>query len=253
MKKMKIFRKMTKSSRTCFGIWKKLLSIFFPSHCLSCEEIVSKDALFCSECWQKLQFISEPKCKICSYPFEVEIKHLPPFCSQCLLKKPSYDRSVVIFRYNHIIRTAISALKYRDQTFLAKKFSTLLVSKSKNEIDACDLITAVPLHPKKLRKRKFNQAAMIAKKLSPEKFITDLLWRTADTTPQVQLRKKQREKNLKRAFVMNKKYRNNVKNKKILLVDDVMTTGATLENCAKELKRRGAKEVVVLTIAKTVF
>lgn len=240
------------SSRIHCGIW-KILSIFFPSHCISCEKIISKEALFCSDCWQKLQFISEPKCQICSYPFEVEIKFLQPLCSRCLVKKPSFDSVITIFRYNEILRKAIGDLKYRDQTFLAKKFAGILAKKIKSEIEDCDILCIAPLHINRLRKRKFNQVAIIAKSLCQEKFIPDLLWRVVDTIPQVQLRKKQREKNLKKVFLVNRKYRELVKGKKILLLDDVMTTGATLDNCAKVLKKCGAKKVIVAVIAKTIF
>lgn len=147
-------------------------------------------------------------------------------------------------------------MKYRDQTFLAKKFARILFDKVKNEITDCDLIVATPLHLKRLKKRKFNQAGLLAKeisKISKKLFIPDFLIRVKNTRPQIELRKKQREKNLKRAFLVKRNYRELVRGKKILLIDDVMTTGATLENCAKELKRRGVKEVLVLTIAKTVF
>ncbi len=238
-------------------ILKKILEIFFPSHCISCENIISKDALFCSACWQKLQFITEPKCKICSYPFEVEIKYSGAVCSRCLARKPYYDKSITIFRYNNVIRKAISDLKYHDQTFLAKKFTRILFEKARNEISDADLIIAVPLHLSRLRKRKYNQAILLAKNIAKLadnlKFFSDFLIRTKNTEPQVSLRSKQRAQNLKSAFAVKKKYENEVKGKKIILLDDVMTTGATLENCAKELKKKGAREVVVLTVAKTVF
>ncbi len=231
----------------------KILEIFFPSHCISCENIVSKEAIFCSDCWQKLEFISQPKCKICSHPFEVEIKLLQPICSRCLVKKPSFDSVVTIFRYNDVMRKTIGDLKYRDQTFLAKKFAVILERKIKSEIEDCDILCAVPLHIKRLRERKFNQAAIIARIVCKKKFIPDLLRRVSNTIPQVQLQKKQREKNLKKAFLVNKKYHKMVNGKKILLLDDVITTGATLDNCAKILKKFGAREVVVATIAKTIF
>ena len=151
------------------------------------------------------------------------------------------------------MKKIIGDLKYRDWTFLAKKFAKILHQKAKDEIDNSDLICAVPLHLKRLRKRKFNQSILIGRNLSKTKFIPDLLWRVADTKPQVELKRQEREKNLKRAFLVNKKYRKSLNGKKVLLIDDVMTTGATLHNCAKALKKSGAKEVVVLTIAKTVF
>ena len=234
-------------------ILKNFLEIIFPSHCLACEKIVNRDGLFCSECWPKLQFICEPKCQICAYPFEFQ--GLSLLCAKCLTKRPSFDKAVVLFRYNHILRKIISSLKYRDQTFLAKKFARLLFDKAKSEIADCDLMIAVPLHVKRLRKRKFNQAILLAKnllKFAPDKnFITDFLVRIKDTKPQVELKKKERENNLKNAFAVNAKYLKEVRGKKILLIDDVTTTGATFENCAKILKKHGAKKVVVLAIAKT--
>lgn len=178
---------------------------------------------------------------------------MKPFCSACLVKPPAYDKVVTIFRYNQVISRSISDFKYRDQTFIAKKFAKLLAEKAKNEIADCDLICAVPLHLKRLRKRKFNQSVLIGKNLSKEKFILDLLWRINDSKPQALLKKKEREKNLKRGFLVNKKYRNLLAGKKIILIDDVMTTGATLENCSKALRKCGAEKITVLTIAKTVF
>lgn len=234
-------------------ILQSFLKIIFPSHCLACEKIISSDGLFCFDCWPKLQFISEPKCAVCSYPFEFQGLNL--LCGKCLEKKPSFDKAIAIFRYNHILRRVVSSLKFRDQTFLAQKFAKLLFDKSKNEIADCDFIIAVPLHVKRLKKRRFNQSVLLAKnlqKLAPQKeFYCDFLIRTKATKPQMELKKKDRESNLKNVFAVNEKYREMVRGKKIILLDDVFTTGATLENCAKVLKKHGAKKVVVLTIAKT--
>jgi ComF family protein len=232
----------------------KFLEVIFPSHCISCEKIISREGLFCSSCWQKLQFITEPKCKICSYPFEFELSS-DLICGRCLEKKPSFDKVITIFRYNEILRKIISDLKYRDQIFLAKKLARILVNKVKDEIDDKTLLAVVPLHKKRLRKRKFNQSILIGfhlKKLLPNlKFYPDLLEKITDTKPQARLTKKQRQENLKQVFFVRKKYLHLVKNKKILLLDDVMTTGTTLEKCAKELKVKDVREVVAVTLAKT--
>jgi ComF family protein len=234
---------------------KKILEIIFPSHCLFCSKIVSKKSLFCEICWPKLQFINEPKCTICGYPFEFQ--GLSLLCAKCLTKKPSFDKAISVFRYNHILRSVIGNLKYRDQTFLAQKFAPFLLEKIKNEIDILPIIVAVPLHKKRLQKRKFNQAVLLAKnlqKLAPQlDFFSDFLIRTKNTKPQATLRKKQRENNLKNVFAINKKYLNQVRGKNFLIIDDVTTTGATLENCAKVLKKHGAKKIIALTIAKTAF
>lgn len=200
-----------------------------------------------------MRFICAPNCQICSYPFEVEIPHLPPFCGKCLSNKPYFDKAVAIYQYNEIISNTVSTLKYNDQTFLAKKFAQVLIRNFKDEIDNCDIICAVPLHEKRLKFRHFNQANLIAKHLSKKKFIPDLIWRTKNTISQVKLKREERERNLKKAFIVNKKYRDFVNDKSIVLVDDVVTTGATINNCAKTLKKFGAKKVVVITLAKTVF
>ncbi len=156
-----------------------------------------------------------------------------------------------------IIKKIVGDLKYRDSTYLAKKFSDLLSNKLRNESSDFDIITCVPLHKKRLRQRKFNQAAFLCKNLlkylPQTSFYPDLLIRTKDTKAQVELKKTQREKNLVAAFTINKKYSKIIENKRILLVDDVITTGATLENCSYILKKFGASNVVALTIAKTVF
>ena len=239
-------------------IFKNILEIFFPNHCISCSKIIAKEALFCSICWPKLQFITEPKCKICSYPFGNKNNQTTSelLCSRCLSKKPSFDKVITIFRYNDIVKKIIGDLKYRDQTFIAKKLAKLLSNKIKLELDNADIITIVPPHKKRLSKRKFNQAALLAKaviyKKSPILYL-DLLLRKKNSESQVKLTKKQREKNLQNIFIVKEKYRNLISGKKILIIDDVTTTGATIENCAKVLKKFGAKEVVITTIAKTIL
>jgi ComF family protein len=232
----------------------KILEILFPTKCLSCNAVISTDANFCKNCWQKLQFIKAPNCKICSYPFEINLQeHENYICGNCLKKPPFFDKTIAIYRYNSTIGRAIGHFKYGDQTFLAKKFAKILLSKAHDEINDCDIICAVALHKNKLRKRKFNQALLIAKNLASNKLIFDLLIRTKNQKSQVKLTQKQRIKNIKKAFSLNPKYQNFVKNKHIILVDDVITTSATANSCAKELKKFGAKKISVLTIAKTIF
>ncbi len=236
--------------------FKKILEIIFPSHCLYCEKIISAEGLFCSDCWQKLQFITEPKCKICAHPFDFKVSD-DLTCASCLSDPPAYDKTITVFRYNEIIKKIISQFKYRDTTYIAKKLAKFLFHRSRAELTNIDLIVAVPLHKKRLRQRKFNQASLLCRAMLQHtpttKFYPDFLLRIKNTAAQVTLRKKQRKKNLKSAFALNPKYFQTVKNKRILLIDDVITTGATLENCAKVLKKAGAKKVTALTIAKTVF
>ena len=237
-------------------ILNQIYEIFFPSQCLPCSKIIGKDALFCSACWQKLQFITDPKCKICSHPFEYMSSHSQLICSKCLIKKPAFDQVMTLFRYNSIIKKIIGDFKYRDATYLSKKLAKILFNKFKKDIETVDFIVAIPLHHKRLRQRKFNQATLLAKEISKcsgKELFYDLLLPIKNTKTQVELRKKQRELNLKNAFVINAKYLEMVRGKNILLIDDVMTTGTTLDNCAKVLKKAGAKSVICATIAKAVF
>jgi ComF family protein len=239
-------------------ILKNTLNIFFPNHCLYCEKIINREALFCTACWSKLKFITDPKCKICSYPFEIELigksANLP--CSKCIKDPPHFDKVVTIFRYNEIIKKIISNLKYHDQTFIAKKIAKLLFNKIKPELENIDYVAIIPLHQNKIKKRKFNQVALISKEIAkhdPKKYISDLLFRTKETQTQVKLTQQQRQSNIKRAFMVNKKHQDRIMDKTILLIDDVMTSGATIEACSKALKKRKAKKIIVLTLAKTVL
>jgi ComF family protein len=237
------------------NFFKKIIELLFPNQCLHCSHLIGQEGVFCNDCWKKLQFITDPKCNICCHPFEYKVAD-NLICGKCLGNKPSYNRVITVFRYNSVIKKIIGDFKSRDTTYLAKKFAKILFNRASSEIAKIDLIVAVPLHKIRLRKRKFNQAILLTKelsKLSKKKFFYDFLLRIKNTTAQAGLKKREREKNLRGAFALNKKYKKIVKGKKILLIDDVMTTGTTLEGCAKILKKAGAKEVIVLVIAKRVF
>jgi ComF family protein len=234
------------------NFFKKISEIIFPSHCLYCEKIIGTEGLFCNDCWQKLQFITEPKCQFCCHPFEFSPAGENLICASCLAD-PRPQKIISIFRYNDVIKKIIGDFKYRDQTHIAKKLVRFFLIHAKKEIAESDFIVAVPLHKNKLRKRKFNQSLLLARAISKTKLQPDFLLRIKDTSAQVSLQKKQRENNLKNAFVLNSKYLAMIKNKNILLIDDVITTGTTVKNCAEVLTKSGAKNVTILTIAKTVF
>lgn len=236
--------------------FKKIFEAVFPCQCLCCSKVISEEALFCSTCWQKLQFITEPKCNICSHPFEQSSANSLLLCPICLIKKPPYKKAISLLHYNSAAKKIIGDLKYRDTTYLAKKLAKFLYNKTKSELENIDLVVAVPLHAKKLRQRKFNQSTLLAKELAKllnKEFSHDFLIKDQNTKPQASLTKKERQQNLKNAFKLNLKYQETVKNKNILLIDDVITTGSTLEACSKVLKKHGANDIVVLTVAKAVF
>jgi len=229
------------------------LQLLFPNKCISCQEIVSHDATFCAKCWPNLEFINSPRCEICSHPFEFSLGEMSKICANCLKKTPFFDETISIYRYNDVIGNAIANYKYRDQTHLAKIFAKILVSKAQNFIDDCDIICAVPLHKNKLKIRKFNQSILIAKHINSQKTVSDLIIRVKEQQSQVKLSQKKRIRNLKRAFILNPKYRDKINGKNILLIDDVITTSTTINSVSRVLKKNGAKKVKVLTIAKTIF
>ena len=231
---------------------KKIIQIFFPATCFYCQKIISHDGLFCKECFLKIKFISPIKCKICSLPFAKQKnfgKHL--ICLNCLTKKPFFDETYVLYVYNYIIGQAILDLKFKDKTFIAYKIANFLKINFYQVIKDNDYIVSVPMHYKKLRLRKFNHANLIARNIDPKKYFANLLIRKKNSISQLGLKRGKRQKNLRKTFEVNHRYLNNIKNKKILLVDDVMTTSTTANFCAKALKKAGARKVTVLLFAKT--
>ena len=233
------------------NIIKKIIDIIFPHLCISCEKITTEDNFFCTDCLPKIEKIKDPKCSKCSLPFDIEIIK-NSICGLCFKKKLFYDKVTPIFVYDNIIANAISNFKYKDQPNLGKKFTKLILNELSNELENFDYIIPVPLHKNKLTKRKYNQSAIIAKLICKKKYIPDLLFRVFDNISQVKLKKNERQKNLKHAFRLNTKYQNLIKGKTIIIIDDVITTGATINYCSKELKRNGVKKVIVIAIAKRI-
>jgi len=236
-------------------ILKIILKILFPNHCIGCNQIIDSNANFCVNCFDELEFISQPKCKICSTPFQKNDHQINSTCLSCLKNPPAYDFLISVFSYNQKIKQIIKNLKYHDQTYLANKFAKIIHKKFEEEKIEFDLACITPLHKRRIIKRKFNQVALIAKEffkiIKSRNLYLDLLLKTKETKSQVGLSKKQRLKNLKYVFKLKEKHKKIVNQKNILLIDDVATTGATIENCAKILKKNGAKKVFVITIART--
>ncbi|MFC1659478.1 double zinc ribbon domain-containing protein [Pseudomonadota bacterium] len=240
-------------------IYNKILDFFFPDHCPMCNKINIKQSGLCADCWSKVKIIKEPACDICNYPFEVEV-HEGAVCPNCINKWPLYKKARSIFVYNDFISKIIFDFKYRDKINNAKFFTSLLKSNCQKIINTIDVIIPVPLHKKRLQERKYNQALLIAKELAKTTnkiCIGDLLIRTINNCPQVGLVGKERLKNVKNIFTVNESYLNDknferIKDKNVLLIDDVMTTGATLNNCTKALLKHKVNDVYVLTVARTV-
>lgn len=231
-------------------ILKTFIKIIYPNRCISCKKII-EDEGFCIDCWKKLVFIGSKRCRCCGKPLNSESF----ICASCLSKKYYFDQNISVFVYNRTIAKAIFEFKFKDKTFLSKKFADLMKNNINNFSYKIDYIVSVPMHLNRLRKRGYNQSFLLANDLSNLTnidFIKDLLIKTKNTNRQVGLNFKERKINLKNSFSIKDKYKDIIKDKNILIIDDVFTTGSTINECAKVLKLDGkVNKVMSFTIAKT--
>lgn len=232
----------------------KIISDFiFPKKCFCCGEYIDENKL-CYKCWKKLNFISKPCCNICSYPFEFE-EDEEAICGACIANKPEYNKAISIFRYDLGAREIIHKFKYEDKLQILDYLTDLLNNSISHYAHEIDVITIVPLAKMKLLKRGYNQAALLAMKLAQRHkflYLPELLIRRKNNISQVSLKKEKRLKNVKNNFAINNSYVNLIKGKNILLIDDVITTGATVNECSLKLKQFQPNKIFVLSVAKTI-
>lgn len=224
----------------------KFLNIIYPQRCPSCgsESDVFGHSPICSSCWSKINQYTGPSCRICAVPFSSQYAEV---CHNCLKKLPPFSKVVAYGIYEGVLSDAINQLKFYGIKRLSKHLGRLLLN---FDFSGMDGIVPVPLSIKRLRERGFNQSLLIARVLSKElkiPLLMDVLIKKKETPPQVSLSAKERLSNLRNAFEV----RGDVKGLRLFLVDDVMTTGATVTECSKQLIKAGAKEVVVLTLARS--
>ncbi|MEK7679764.1 MAG: ComF family protein [Deltaproteobacteria bacterium] len=229
----------------------ELINILIPPVCALCERGAAKTA-FCQRCEAEFEKkrITGPACVSCCMPFPS--KEAPAHrCSSCIRSEPPFSVAWSAYRYDSILLDAVHGLKYSGTTILAKGLGDLLARAITARLPGrFDLIAPVPLHPKRLKDRGFNQSLLIARRIS-KLLGTPLdcfnLVRVMETEPQVNLRAKERKNNVRGAFAI--KNSAVFKGRRVLLVDDVYTTGATLCECSKALKKAGA-EVFAATLAR---
>ncbi|MDR1560919.1 MAG: ComF family protein, partial [Holosporaceae bacterium] len=223
---------------------KTLKNLCFPITCCCCKNFVETEGL-CPECWKKIKWISNPKCKICGIPFEIDVEAICPFC---LKKKPYFDRAVSVFNYDNFSKRLILKFKYEDVTYISKKLANWMYRVSENDIKNADIIVPVPIHFIKRLKRKYNQSELLAmelEKLSNIIYEPRILKKIKRTNQQEGLSREKRLKNVKGSFGIDQNYAEILHSKTVVLVDDVLTTGATVNECAKVLKQAGATKVIV--------
>lgn len=235
-----------------------ILDIIYPVRCPICAEIVvPKGDRVCSSCKDKLLYISEPRCKKCSKPIGYEEKE---YCSDCERKKYSFDLGYAIWIYNEDMKHSIADFKYHSKKEYAKFYIEEMVRLYGRSIEKLgpDVVVPIPVHKSKYIERGYNQADILARGFGkalglPVK--SKLLIRTKKTLPQKKLSDKERLRNLREAFKYNETEANSCPKKitKVLLVDDIFTTGSTIEACTNILKAQGILEVyfIVLCIGES--
>lgn len=244
---------MNFSSLTSYvvGCFNKSINYILPHRCISCRELTHDDEGLCSRCFMKLNFIANPYCAKCGTPFEFEVKS-KIFCGKCLLHPPEYVLARALLKFDFQSKQLIHNFKYNDSTASARLFAKLLVARYIDDFKDVDVIVPVPMHRIKRILRHYNPAQVLAaelgKKLNVPVFY-DLLIKVRWTKAQTTLNKKERETNLHGSINCRADY--NLSGKKILLVDDMRTTGATSDNCIRALKKCNAAQIKLVTIGVT--
>lgn len=232
-----------------------ILDTVLPPHSLITGQVLSKTDLEAdTELWQSLKFIDEPCCQACGFPFEFE-QGEDALCLRCHAYSSVFDHARSAITYDDISRKLILDFKHGGRTDGLKFFAAQMVRAGRSILEGADFLLPVPLHGSRLRKRRFNQAALLARAVSKQVDIpyqTEVLVRKKNTPSQGGQSFLGRRRNVSGAFQVRTGRKNILKGKHVVLIDDVYTTGATVTACAKTLKRAGAARVDVLTVMRVV-
>jgi ComF family protein len=232
---------------------RQIVDFALPPRCPSCGEVIGDPYRFCLECWQSLTFLGEPCCMRCGHPFEFG-GDAGAECGRCLADRPAFDRVRAAVAYGEVARKVALKLKYSGRPGVAE---TLARSMARHlPEDARDaLLVPVPLHRWRIWKRGYNQSALIASALSRRSAIPaalGLIRRTRATPPLRGMGRRERALAVRGAFRIDEAGKVLAKGRRILLIDDVFTSGATAGACARALKSAGAERVEVLCWARVV-
>ena len=233
------------------SVLRAALDLALPPLCAACREPVEGKGL-CPACWSKLSFITRPYCERLGIPFVYDPG--PGILSmEAIAAPPAYHRARAAVRFDEISRALVHALKYGDRLDLAPMMGRWIATAGRELLDEADALVPVPLHWRRLWARRFNQSAMLAAAVSKESGVpiaTAALKRVRATAQQVGLSRTERAANIQGAFRVPEEGKAAVAGRRLVLVDDVLTSGATVEGCARALLRAGAANVDVLIFAR---
>lgn len=200
--------------------------------------------------WADVTFLDAPWCEACGFPFEYAVQG-GSLCARCSVRRPDYDRARAPMAYDDGSRALILSFKHGGRTEGLTSFAAQMRRAGRDMLTDAEFLIPVPLHPTRLVKRRYNQATLLARalaKICPAEFAPDILFRTRRTDSQGGFNARARVENVRGAFSV--KQPETIKGRKLVLIDDVLTTGATLEACARSLKQAGAARVDGICLAR---
>ena len=229
-----------------------LVNLVYPPRCPACGEGTASQTGLCLTCWSSLEIPAEPSCVLCQYPLDVEEADANPICLVCATEPPVHSGIAAGTVYNDTSRRLILAFKHGRRIALSRLLSGFIAARLPGET-ADHLIVPVPLHRLRLWQRGFNQAALLARdleRLGKGRLVVDGLVRATYTRPLGNLGQQERKRILAGSITVNPRRVEGLKGAKIILVDDVLTSGATTNACAQALKDAGAAEVIIACAAR---
>ena len=232
-------------------IFHSMLNWVLPERCPCCGAITAAGGPFCVSCWQKLDFLGPPWCRGCAAPFEFD-RGADAYCASCIAHPPRHDGIRAAVKYDEVSAQVALRLKYGGKIGLARVIAQQMLRHLPEGQEQL-LITPVPLHRTRIWSRSFNQSALIGKQLaamSGISFVPDILVRHKCTPSMRGLDHKRRRQAVGNAFALHPKYKGKLKGRRIILIDDVLTTGATSDGCVAMLKRGGADWVQIFCWAR---
>ncbi|QPF85337.1 ComF family protein [Bradyrhizobium genosp. L] len=237
----------------CMRTARLALDIALPTLCVACREPVHGEGV-CAACWAKLSFIAPPLCPRLGIPFVYDPG--PDLLSmEAIANPPTYQRARAAVRYDDVARTLVHALKYQDRTDLAPTMGRWMARAGKELLHDADVLVPVPLHWRRGWSRRYNQSGALAKVIARQsgvKMASEALRRVRATEQQIGLSRKDRASNVQGAFGVASERKAEIAGRRVILVDDVLTSGATVDACARALLRAKAAQVDVLVFARVV-
>lgn len=239
------------------GTLSLITAFLWPPVCANCGRAICDSNHLCGICWQEMHWVDRPFCPISGvpYPYDAGEDIVSP---AVLADPPAYDKARCVALYDATARALVHKLKYYDRTDLAVSMGDWMVRAGADFLADSSgplVVVPVPLYWRRLIGRRYNQAALLAKAIADQKELAywpDCLVRRRATRQQVGLSDEEREVNVRGAFRLNETYRHSISGRSVVLIDDVMTTGATIEACARALRRAGAAQIFVIVFARVV-